>query len=47
MQINEAVTQLESVTHQSASVAQHSESISRTVNEIATQILEDAQKKQF
>ena len=46
-QINEAVMQLENSTHQGAEIAKHSQEISQAVHEIATQILEDAKKKQF
>lgn len=46
-QINEAVTQLENSIHQSVEVARYSQDISQAVYEIAGQILEDAEKKQF
>nr|WP_317403910.1 methyl-accepting chemotaxis protein [uncultured Helicobacter sp.] len=46
-QINEAVISLEGVTHKNVEVAQHAEGISKAVDDIAGQILEDVKKKKF
>ena len=46
-QINEAVSQLESVTQQNVAVANHSQEISYAVDSIARKILEDVNKKRF
>ncbi|WP_304366347.1 methyl-accepting chemotaxis protein [uncultured Helicobacter sp.] len=46
-QINEAVVQLEGVTQQNADIAHHTQDISKAVDSIAQQILEDVNKKKF
>ena len=46
-QINEAIAQLESVTQDNVSVANHTSDISTNVNKIADDILEDVNKKRF
>ena len=46
-QINEAIAQLESVTQDNVSVANHTSDISTNVNKIADDILEDVNKKKF
>ncbi|WP_415579680.1 methyl-accepting chemotaxis protein [Helicobacter labetoulli] len=46
-QINEAVISLEGVTQKNVEVTQHAERISKAVDDIAGQILEDVKKKKF
>ena len=46
-QINETVSQLESITQQNVDIANHSQEISNAVDSVATQILEDVNKKKF
>ncbi|BBB20619.1 methyl-accepting chemotaxis protein [Helicobacter cinaedi] len=46
-QINEAVISLERVTHKNVEVTRHAEDISKAVDDIAGQILEDVKKKKF
>ncbi len=46
-QINESIAQLEGGMHQNAESAKYSQNISQSVNEIASQILADTQKKKF
>ncbi len=46
-QINEAIAQLESVTQDNVSVANNTNDITRTVNQIADDILTDVNKKKF
>lgn len=46
-QINEMITQLESLTQQNVQIANHSKDISTAVDEVATQILVDVNKKKF
>ncbi|WP_373277023.1 methyl-accepting chemotaxis protein [Helicobacter cinaedi] len=46
-QINEAVISLEGVTHKNVEVTRHAEDISKAVDDIAGQILEDVKKKKF
>ncbi len=46
-QINDAVAQIESVTQDNVKIANDSSIISESVNSIAKNILEDAQKKKF
>ncbi len=46
-QINETVTQLEGITQQNVEIASHSQEISNAVDAVATQILEDVNKKKF
>ncbi|MCI5968246.1 MAG: methyl-accepting chemotaxis protein, partial [Helicobacter sp.] len=46
-QINEAIAQLESVTQDNVSVANHTSDISTNVNKIADDILGDVNKKKF
>ncbi len=46
-QINEAISQLESTTQQNVQIANHSKDISTAVDLVATQILEDVNKKKF
>nr|WP_275050982.1 methyl-accepting chemotaxis protein [Helicobacter jaachi] len=46
-QINEAIMQLESLTQQNVEIAHHSQEISNALDNVATTILEDANKKKF
>lgn len=46
-QINDAVNKLESITEENAEIANHSQQISIDVDQIASKILEDVNKKQF
>ena len=46
-QINEAVIQLEGITQKNVEVTRHAENISKAVDDIAGQILDDVKKKKF
>ncbi|MDE6979723.1 MAG: methyl-accepting chemotaxis protein [Helicobacter sp.] len=46
-QINEAISQLEGITQQNVEIANNSQDISNAIDTIATQILDDANKKKF
>ncbi len=46
-QINETIIQLESITQQNATIANHSQEISVAVDNVATKILEDVNSKKF
>ncbi|CAM2903057.1 methyl-accepting chemotaxis protein [Helicobacter hepaticus] len=46
-QINEAISQLEALTQENANIANHSQKISNALDDVASKILNDANKKKF